>query len=125
MNGQDTAICGETFRLQHSPRQFPRYELIVPVQFAFDVAGEAKDERGLSQDIGMGGLGIISLAAAELRKDDLVTLRLSAHGIEGPLLLTGLVVYTIEDRGFGLWFPPLMSPTRMRLKRLLTVLAGC
>ncbi len=120
-------IYGETFEVSYlwgKRRRFPRYDLIVPVGFVYGESLTPQVERGLCRDIGMGGIGVLSRMAAGVREHDVVSVQLSAHGIEETLRLYGVVVYADPEQGFGLQFAEFTPRTRVRLKRLLTHLAA-
>ncbi len=120
------AIYGETFEVSYlwgRRRRFPRYDLIVPVGFVYGESLTPHVERGLSRDIGMGGIGVLSRMTADVREHDVVSVQLSPHGIEETLRLFGVVVYADPGFGFGLQFADFTPRTRVRLKQLLTLLA--
>lgn len=120
------AIYGETFEVTYlwgKRRRFPRYDLVVPVGFVYGESLTPHVERGLSRDIGMGGIGVLARTAASVREHDVVSVQLSPHGIEETLRLFGVVVYAEAGIGFGLQFSDFTPRTRVRLKQLLTLLA--
>lgn len=121
------AIYGETFEVTYlwgKRRRYPRYDLIVPVGFFCGESLAPRMERGLCRDIGMGGIGVLSPVAAEVRTHDVVSVQLSAYGLEDTLRLFGVVVYADAEQGFGLQFADFTPRTRVRLKQLLTLLAA-
>lgn len=120
-------IYGETFEVSYlwgKRRRFPRYDLIVPVGFFCGESLAPQLERGLCRDIGMGGISVLSPVAAEVRHNDVVSVQLSAHGLDETLRLFGIVVYADPEQGFGLRFADFTPRTRVRLKQLLTFLAA-
>ena len=120
------AIYGETFEVTYlwgKRRRYPRYDLIVPVGLVYGESLTPHVERGLSRDIGMGGIGVLSRTAAAVREHDVVSVQLSPFGIEETLRLYGVVVYADPAQGFGLQFAEFTPRTRVRLKQLLTLLA--
>lgn len=119
-------VVGETFEVRYiwgKRRRYPRYPLIVPVRIAFGDLLHARTELGISRDIGLGGMGVVCPASAEMREHELVSVQLAAHQIDERLIITGVVVYSDGESGFGLQFPEFTSRTRIRLKQLLTRLA--
>ena len=119
-------IYGETFEVTYlwgKRRRFPRYDLVVPVGFVFGESLTPHVGRGLCRDIGMGGIGVLTRLADSVREHDVVSVQLSPYGIEETLRLFGVVVYADPAQGFGLQFSDFTPRTRVRLKKLLTLLA--
>ena len=50
-------------------------------------------------------------------------MRFMAEGIGQPLKLEGMVVHASPESGIGVKFPRLPAAMRMRLKRMLTMMA--
>ena|SRR5687768_17514931 len=121
-------VDGETFQvsLQWGKRRTsPRYPLKVPVSFFVKGAPQPVIESGELRDIGLGGVGLLPPESGESvpAVGALVQMRFMAEGIGQPLKLEGMVVHASPQSGIGVKFPRLPAEMRMRLKRMLTMMA--
>lgn len=124
---EENVVYGDTFAVRHlwgMKRRFPRYGLTVPVRVAYGGGLEASIVTGLTRDIALGGMGLITPEALGVPKRDVVMLKFGAHGLPEPLIISGIVVYENPRDGVGVMFPDLTGRTRTRLKQLLTSIAA-
>ena len=125
---ENELVDGETFQvsLQWGKRRTsPRYPLKVPVSFFVKGAPQPEIECVEARDIGLGGVGLLAPGSGGSVPPvgALVHLRFMAEGVGQPLRLDGKVVHASSESGFGVKFPRLPADMRMRLKRMLSMMA--
>jgi PilZ domain-containing protein len=121
-------VDGDTFQvsLQWGKRRTsPRYPLEAPVAYFVKGAPQPVIESGLARDISLGGVGLLPPHSGESvpAVGAIVQMRFMAEGIGQPLRLEGMVVHASAESGIGVKFPRLPADMRMRLKRMLTMMA--